>query len=75
MLTVYRGAKPSGGSTSWSGKPEIEDYTSVVGFLLHYVNFLSLGDDAPGVQAAVNAIPNTAHRKHLPLRTSGCILL
>jgi alpha/beta superfamily hydrolase len=33
-----RGASGSKGRTSWTGKPEREDYISVVGFLVHYMD-------------------------------------
>ncbi|KAL2268229.1 hypothetical protein VTJ83DRAFT_3075 [Remersonia thermophila] len=36
----FRGAHGSAGRTSWTARPERADYTSVVGFLLHYVHFL-----------------------------------
>ncbi|ETI29239.1 phosphatidylserine decarboxylase [Cladophialophora carrionii CBS 160.54] len=34
----FRGASGSSGRTSWSGKPELSDYVSVYGFLLHYID-------------------------------------
>lgn len=39
---LHRGAPGSKGKTSWSGKAEQEDYTSVAGLLIHYLQFLSL---------------------------------
>ena len=38
MLTGGRGASGSAGRTSWSGKPELSDYVSIYGFMLHYIN-------------------------------------
>ncbi|KAJ9606499.1 hypothetical protein H2200_009460 [Cladophialophora chaetospira] len=34
----FRGASGSAGRTSWSGKPELSDYVSIYGFMLHYIN-------------------------------------
>jgi len=39
-LTRRRGAGHSAGRTSWTAKPERDDYASVVGFLVHYVHYL-----------------------------------
>ncbi|KAL1838803.1 hypothetical protein VTJ49DRAFT_2196 [Mycothermus thermophilus] len=36
----FRGAHGSAGRTSWTAKPERADYTSVVGFLLHYAHLI-----------------------------------
>ncbi|UNI24865.1 hypothetical protein JDV02_010584 [Purpureocillium takamizusanense] len=36
----FRGAGNSAGRTSWTAKPERDDYASVVGFLVHYVHYL-----------------------------------
>ncbi|KAK4100410.1 hypothetical protein N658DRAFT_497407 [Parathielavia hyrcaniae] len=36
----FRGAQGSAGKTSWTAKAERFDYMSVVGFVIHYVNFL-----------------------------------
>ncbi|KIW72111.1 hypothetical protein PV04_00331 [Phialophora macrospora] len=45
LLTTFnfRGAAGSGGRTSWSGKPELSDYVSVYGFLLHYIDTIFRG--------------------------------
>ncbi|KAK5113624.1 hypothetical protein LTR62_003251 [Meristemomyces frigidus] len=37
----FRGAGNSEGKTSWSGKPETEDYISLVGLAMHYAEQLS----------------------------------
>jgi len=39
-LTRVRGAAGSKGRTSWSGRPELDDYTSFAGFFMHYVSYL-----------------------------------
>ncbi|GIJ82235.1 hypothetical protein Asppvi_000741 [Aspergillus pseudoviridinutans] len=39
----FRGAGESGGRTSWTAKPELADYVSFYGFMLHYLH--SLKDD------------------------------
>ncbi|KAJ4374138.1 hypothetical protein N0V83_002879 [Neocucurbitaria cava] len=36
----FRGAHGSKGHTSWSGKPELDDYSSFAAFFLHYVCYL-----------------------------------
>ncbi|QYS96787.1 hypothetical protein H0G86_004026 [Trichoderma simmonsii] len=36
----FRGAGQSGGRTSWTAKPERDDYISFVGFMAHYVHRL-----------------------------------
>ncbi|KAF2741477.1 hypothetical protein EJ04DRAFT_582994 [Polyplosphaeria fusca] len=36
----FRGAHGSRGRTSWSGKPELDDYTSFAAFFIHYLAFL-----------------------------------
>ncbi|KAK3675209.1 hypothetical protein LTR78_004718 [Recurvomyces mirabilis] len=53
----FRGAGDSEGKTSWTGRPETEDYISVAGFMMYYAHHLSsvrrssadgaqIGDDA-----------------------------
>ena len=39
-LRTHRGAVNSKGKTSWTGKPEREDYISVAGFLIYYLHHL-----------------------------------
>ncbi|CAO2657373.1 Nn.00g034990.m01.CDS01 [Neocucurbitaria sp. VM-36] len=36
----FRGAHGSKGRTSWSGKPELDDYSSFAAFFLHYMCYL-----------------------------------
>jgi hypothetical protein len=38
---LYRGAGNSQGRTSWTGKAELADYISFVGFLTHYIHHLA----------------------------------
>ncbi|KAG9258424.1 Alpha/Beta hydrolase protein [Emericellopsis atlantica] len=47
----FRGAGT--GRTSWSARPEVGDYTSIVGFIVYYVHHLFHGD---GVQGAGRAL-------------------
>ncbi|KJZ75288.1 hypothetical protein HIM_05214 [Hirsutella minnesotensis 3608] len=42
----FRGAGHSAGKTSWTAKPEREDYASFVGFMVHYVHNLDPFRDA-----------------------------
>ncbi|KAI6791624.1 hypothetical protein KC332_g15914 [Hortaea werneckii] len=37
MTFNFRGATGSAGHTSWTGRPETDDYSSVVGFLIEYL--------------------------------------
>ncbi|KAH4905086.1 hypothetical protein HBI80_100440 [Parastagonospora nodorum] len=36
----FRGAHGSKARTSWSGKPELDDYTSFAAFFMHYLSYL-----------------------------------
>lgn len=36
----FRGAHGSKGRTSWSGKPELDDYISFAAFFMHYMSFI-----------------------------------
>ncbi|KAH8816488.1 hypothetical protein F5884DRAFT_776389 [Xylogone sp. PMI_703] len=38
----FRGAGQSKGRTSWSSKPERNDFMSVIGFLVHYMHYLRI---------------------------------
>jgi hypothetical protein len=40
QLTGARGAHGSKGRTSWSGRPELDDYTSFAAFFIHYLCYL-----------------------------------
>ncbi|KAF1941520.1 hypothetical protein EJ02DRAFT_200858 [Clathrospora elynae] len=37
----FRGAHGSKARTSWSGRPELDDYTSFAGFFMHYMCYLN----------------------------------
>lgn len=37
---IYRGAHGSKGHTSWSGRPELDDYISFAAFFMHYISYL-----------------------------------
>ena len=39
--TPHRGAYISKGRTSWTGKPELDDYVSFAGFFIHYIHLLN----------------------------------
>lgn len=39
-LICVRGAHGSKGRTSWSGRPELDDYTSFASFFMHYISYL-----------------------------------
>ncbi|KAM3415547.1 hypothetical protein BST61_g9068 [Cercospora zeina] len=43
----FRGAGKSGGRTSWTGRPEVDDYASVVGLAIYYLSNICapLGSD------------------------------
>ncbi|KAL9623079.1 MAG: hypothetical protein Q9160_002593 [Pyrenula sp. 1 TL-2023] len=66
-LFNLRGAGKSGGRTSWSSKPELSDYVSFYGFMLHYVqgiglyskkNFIVEAEaDAPRIGSEANTMP------------------
>ncbi|KAK8924404.1 hypothetical protein VCV18_004825 [Metarhizium anisopliae] len=50
----FRGAGHSAGRTSWTARPERDDYASVVGFTVHYAHFLDpFADGAPRRQRPV----------------------
>jgi hypothetical protein len=40
QLTSRRGAHGSKGRTSWSGRPELDDYISFAGFFMHYMCYI-----------------------------------
>ncbi|KAI9896294.1 hypothetical protein N3K66_008466 [Trichothecium roseum] len=42
----FRGAGNSGGKTSWSSRPERDDYATVAGFLAYYVHHLDMPDSS-----------------------------
>lgn len=54
-LTNTRGAGGSKGSTSWSGRPEREDYTSFVGLMIYYLQQLQPRDGLRRLSTIVSA--------------------
>ena len=53
--STYRGAADSKGSTSWTGRPEKEDYTSFAGFMVYYLQQLQPKDDLKRLSTIVSA--------------------
>jgi len=53
VVRLTRGAESSKGRTSWSGKPELHDYISFIGFLTYYMIALRL----PGTAGTVPNSP------------------
>ncbi|KAF7162062.1 hypothetical protein CNMCM6106_009096 [Aspergillus hiratsukae] len=55
----FRGAGESGGRTSWTAKPELADYVSFYGFMLHYLHSLKEGYERQGngAQDSSSALP------------------
>jgi len=51
----HRGAASSKGSTSWTGRPEKEDYTSFAGFMVYYLQQLQPKDDLKRLSTIVSA--------------------
>lgn len=51
----HRGAAGSKGSTSWTGRPEKEDYTSFAGFMVYYLQQLQPKDDPKRLSTIVSA--------------------
>ena len=45
MLTLSSGASGSKGSTSWTGRPEKDDYMAFAGFMIYYLHYLGLSVD------------------------------
>ncbi|KAL5117651.1 hypothetical protein ACEQ8H_004399 [Pleosporales sp. CAS-2024a] len=43
----FRGAHGSKGRTSWSGRPELDDYTSFAAFFMHYMCYLQPCPELP----------------------------
>lgn len=48
LITSCRGAGSSKGRTSWTGKPELDDYISFAGFMIHYLHHLKSPDQHKG---------------------------
>ncbi|KAI5369559.1 Putative alpha/Beta hydrolase [Septoria linicola] len=76
----FRGAGESAGKTSWTGRPEVDDYSSVVGLMVYYLSNLSASDGPDTLSTVLsiddtgeNAIaePNTASDRSLELLLAG----
>jgi len=65
-VRLTRGAESSKGRTSWSGKPELHDYISFIGFLTYYMTALRLPD-------AAGIAPNSPD-EHLCRISTGTVL-
>ncbi|CAD0027128.1 unnamed protein product [Aureobasidium pullulans] len=69
-----RGAADSQGSTSWAGKAERDDYVSVAGHLLFYLDYLHKSDHGPAItgdlQSSAGSIDN-ASSDHIALVLGG----
>ncbi|THW68219.1 hypothetical protein D6D25_01509 [Aureobasidium pullulans] len=70
----FRGAADSQGSTSWAGKAERDDYVSVAGHLLFYLDYLHKSDHGPAItrdsQSSAGSIYN-ASSDHIALVLGG----
>ncbi|KAK3647591.1 hypothetical protein LTR56_003265 [Elasticomyces elasticus] len=76
----FRGAGGSDGKTSWTGRSEVDDYSSVVGFIIHYLQqWRHLFEDASSdvLSPIVSAderngdVPASARKKPLSLLLGG----
>ena len=62
--TPHRGAYISKGRTSWTGKPELDDYVSFAGFFIHYIHLLNptvsrnISPSTPSVHS-IPSVPST----------------
>ncbi|KAI9834389.1 MAG: hypothetical protein M1819_003000 [Sarea resinae] len=77
----FRGAGHSEGKTSWTAKAELADYTSVVGFFLHYLHnldpSLSASITSPSSEPSSPSIrPSSPGLSHIPIPpANGCTVL
>ncbi|KAK5745339.1 hypothetical protein LTR17_001500 [Elasticomyces elasticus] len=76
----FRGAGGSDGKTSWTGRSEIDDYVSVVGFVIHYLQQLRhlFEDDSSNVLSPIMSaderngnVPASTREKPLSLLLGG----
>ncbi|SMQ49958.1 unnamed protein product [Zymoseptoria tritici ST99CH_3D7] len=61
----FRGAGDSAGKTSWTGSPEVGDYTSAIGLLVYYLHNLSIPLAPDTLSAAVNRSSAAADAQEL----------
>ncbi|CAK4033462.1 Hypothetical predicted protein [Lecanosticta acicola] len=59
----FRGAGDSAGRSSWSARPEVEDYTAVVGLLIYYMHCLGSRSNAAR-EAGSTTPPDDDARSH-----------
>lgn len=64
MLTSDRGAHSSKGRTSWSGKPELDDYNSFAAFLMHYLSYLRPNPPSTAVFTSEQSPVSPQSQKH-----------
>ncbi|PVH92095.1 hypothetical protein DM02DRAFT_620147 [Periconia macrospinosa] len=62
----FRGAHGSKGRTSWSGKPELDDYISFAAFFMHYLSYLQPNPPPTAVFAPDQSPGNTEQQGHNP---------
>lgn len=69
-LSDIRGAGGSKGSTSWSGRPEREDYMSFVGFMTYYLQQLQPKEDLRRLSTIISARTSRVDGVDPPTSTS-----
>lgn len=55
----FRGAGSSKGRTSWQGKAETEDYSSFIGFFVHYIEKLTDCGSQTRLHGALDSVPSS----------------
>jgi hypothetical protein len=61
----HSGAHGSAGRTSWTSKPERDDYATVVAFVLHYVHYLD--PFKPHLESVFQSEPSTPTSPDIPI--------
>ncbi|KAJ4129302.1 hypothetical protein NW768_007838 [Fusarium equiseti] len=67
----FRGAHGSAGRTSWTSKPERDDYATVVAFVLHYVHYLD--PFKPHLETVLHSEPVTPTSSDVPISLGAAI--
>ncbi|ENH63899.1 hypothetical protein FOC1_g10008041 [Fusarium oxysporum f. sp. cubense race 1] len=67
----FRGAHGSAGRTSWTAKPERDDYATVVAFVLHYVH--DLDPFRPHIDNTLHSEPSTPTRLEAPVSLDAAV--
>ncbi|KAH7251554.1 Alpha/Beta hydrolase protein [Fusarium tricinctum] len=67
----FRGAHGSAGRTSWTAKPEREDYATVTAFVLHYVHYLD--PFRPHLGSVLQSEPSTPTSLETPISLDAAI--